>query len=98
MESNIILYTSNNGEVSIQVQYEDGMFWLTQKRMAELFGVNVRTINEHLKYLYQISELQEERTIRKIRIVQLEGKREVEREVTFYHLDIIQFTHNLWMN
>ena len=53
MESNIILYTSNNGEVSIQVQYEDGTFWLTQKRMAELFGVNVRTINEHIQNLYQ---------------------------------------------
>lgn len=89
MESNIILYTSDNGEVSIQVQYEDGTFWLTQKRMAELFGVNVRTINEHLKHLYQTYELQEERTIRKIRIVQREGKREVEREVAFYHLDAI---------
>lgn len=89
MGINIILYTSNNGEVSIQVQYEDGTFWLTQKRMADLFGVNVRTINEHLKNLYQTSELQEERTIRKIRIVQTEGKREVERDVTFYHLDAI---------
>jgi len=89
MESNIILYTSNNGEVSIQVQYEDGTFWLTQKRMAELFGVNTNTINYHLKDLYQSQELLEERTIRKIRIVQTEGKREVEREVTFYHLDVI---------
>lgn len=89
MESNIILYTSNNGDVSIQVQHEDGTFWLTQKRMAELFGVNVRTINEHLKNLYETSELQEVRTIRKIRIVQKEGKRDVEREVTFYHLDAI---------
>lgn len=89
MESKIILYTSNNGEVSIQVQYEDGTFWLTQKRMADLFGVNVKTINEHLKNLYQTSELQEDRTIRKIRIVQKEGKRNVERELTFYHLDAI---------
>lgn len=89
MESNIILYTSNNGEVSIQVQYEDGTFWLTQKRMAELFGVDVRTINEHLGNLYKSGELQRERTIRKIRIVQTEGKRQVERELTFYHLDAI---------
>ncbi len=89
MESNIILYTSNNGDVSIQVQYEDGTFWLTQKRMAELFGVNVNTINYHLKELYNSAEIQENRTIRKIRIVQKEGKREVEREVTFYHLDAI---------
>ena len=89
MESNLILYTSNNGDVSIQVRYEDGTFWLSQKRMAELFGVNVRTINEHLKNLYETSELQEDRTNRKIRIVQKEGKRDVEREVTFYHLDAI---------
>ena len=58
MESNIILYTSNNGEVSIQVQYEDGTFWLTQKRMAELFGVNTNTINYHLKDLYKSNEIQ----------------------------------------
>lgn len=89
MESNIILYTSNNGDVSIQVRYEDGTFWLTQKRMAELFGVNVNTINYHLKELYNSAEIQEDRTIRKIRIVQKEGKREVEREVAFYHLDAI---------
>ncbi|MEE1233786.1 MAG: hypothetical protein U0L16_11075 [Phocaeicola sp.] len=65
MESNNILYTSNNGKVSIQVQYEDGTFWLTQKRMADLFGVNVNTINYHLKELYKSAELQEERTIQK---------------------------------
>ena len=89
MESNIILYTSNNNDVSVQVQYEDGTIWLTQKRMAELFGVNTNTINYHLKDLYKSSEIQEDRTIRKIRIVQMEGQREVERDVTFYNLDAI---------
>lgn len=89
MESKILLYSSNGGDVSIQVQYEDGTFWLTQKRMAELFGVATNTINYHLKDLFQTGELEENRTIRKIRIVQHEGKREVEREVTFYHLDAI---------
>lgn len=44
MESNIILYTTSGGSVSVQVQYEDGSFWLTQKRMAELFGVEVPTV------------------------------------------------------
>jgi len=89
MESNIILYTSDSGDVSIQVRYEDGTFWLTQKRMAELFNVNVRTISDHLRNIYQNGELQEEGTIRKIRIVQTEGKRQVERDVIFYHLDAI---------
>jgi hypothetical protein len=88
-ESNIIFYTTPNGQVSIQVQYEDGSFWLTQKRMAELFGVNVRTINEHLQNIYHSKELQKETTIRKIRIVQQEGNREVSRELDFYNLDTI---------
>ena len=89
MESNIILYTTDTGNVSVQVQYEDGTFWLTQKRMAELFGVDVRTVNYHLKEIYNSKELREEATIRKIRIVQQEGKRNVERELDFYHLKVI---------
>jgi hypothetical protein len=85
----IIFYTTPNGQVSVQVQFEDGSFWLTQKRMAELFGVDVRTINEHLQNIYLSKELQKEATIRKIRIVQQEGKREVSRELDFYNLDAI---------
>lgn len=89
MNSNIILYTTDGGSVSVQVQYEDGTFWLTQKRMAELFGVEVNTINYHLKEIFKSNELQESSTIRKIRIVQTEGNRNVERELDFYHLDAI---------
>ena len=89
MESSIILYTNDNGDVNIQVHYEDGTFWLTQKRMAELFNVNVSTINEHLKSIFSTGELSEEGTIRKFRIVQNEGTRQVKREVTFYPLDAI---------
>ena len=66
MESNLILYTSDNGDVSIQVCYEDGTFWLTQKRMAELFNVSVSTINEHLKSILNTGELSEDATIRNI--------------------------------
>lgn len=89
MESNLVLYTSDNGDVSIQVRYEDGTFWLTQKRMAELFNVSVSTINEHLKSIFNTGELTEEATIRKFRIVQNEGTRQVTREVAFYPLDAI---------
>src|SRR5574344_2519615 len=89
MNSNIILYTTDTGTVSVQMQYEDSTFWLTQKRMAELFGVEVNTINYHLKEIFQNGEIEENRTIRKIRIVQTEGKRNVERELDFYHLDAI---------
>lgn len=89
MKSNLILYKSDNGDVSIQVRYEDGTFWLTQKRMAELFNVSVSTINEHLKSIFNTGELTEEATIRKFRIVQNEGTRQVTREVAFYPLDAI---------
>ena len=89
MESNILLYSSDSGEVSVQVRYEDGTFWLTQKRMAELFSVDVRTVNENLQNIFASGEMSEEGTIRKIRIVQMEGKRKVERNVTFYPLEAI---------
>lgn len=89
MNSNLILYTTDTGSVSVQVQYEDGTFWLTQKRMAELFGVDVHTVNEHLGNIYAGGELLKDSTVRKIRIVQLEGKRNVECELDFYHLDAI---------
>lgn len=89
MENNIILYTTPDGYVNVQVQFEDGTFCLTQKRMAELFGVDVRTINEHLQNIYKSKELDKESTIRKIRIVQQEGSREVSRELDFFHLDTI---------
>lgn len=86
MNSNIILYTTDTGSVSVQVQYEDGTFWLTQKRMAELFGVEVNTINYHLKEIFQSGELQEVSVIRKIRITADEGKNYL---TNFYHLDAI---------
>lgn len=89
MQNNIILYTTSDGHVNVQVQFEDGTFWLTQKRMSELFGVEVNTINYHLKEIFKSGELEENPTIRKIRIVQQEGSREVSREVDFYHLDAI---------
>ena len=69
MAQEFILYTTDTGNVSVQVLYEDGTFWLTQKRMAELFGVEVPTINYHLKEIFNSGELTEAATIRKIRIV-----------------------------
>lgn len=86
MDSNIILYTTDTGNVSVQVQYEDGTFWLTQKRMAELFGVEVHTVNYHLKEIFQSGELQEDAVIRKIRITAVDGKNYL---TNFYHLDAI---------
>ena len=88
-EGTIIFYESPQGAVKVEIRFEDETFWLTQKKLAELFGVEVQTINYHLKEIFKSGELEEDSTIRKIRIVQQEGKREVSREVDFYNLDAI---------
>ena len=86
----LIVYQSQNNEnISVEVVYENEEFWLTQKSMANLFNVEVNTINYHLKEIFESEELKENRTIRKIRIVQTEGDRSVSREITFYSLDAI---------
>ena len=74
---------------SIEMRYEDENIWLTQKMMATLYDVNVRTINEHIKKIYSDSELETISTIRKFRIVQTEGSRQVSREVAHYNLQMI---------
>ena len=91
MENNtdIIFYSSPEGHIRVEVVYEEETFWLSQKRMAELFGVEVNTINYHLKEIFKSGELKEDRTIRRIRIVQQEGSRNVQREVDFFNLDAI---------
>jgi len=89
IEGELILYQTDEGLVRIEVRYEDETFWLSQKRMAELFGVDVRTVNEHLQNIYASGELIQDPTIRKIRIVQREGSRDVAREIEFYNLDAI---------
>ena len=83
-----IAATGSNAE-SIEMRYEDENIWLTQKMMATLYDVDVRTINEHVKKIYLDSELQEEATIRNFRIVQNEGNRQVSREINHYNLQMI---------
>lgn len=85
----IIFYTTPDGAVHVEVFFQNETFWLSQKKMAELFGVDVRTVNEHLKNIFKTNELSEDATIRKIRIVQKEGSRNVARDVDFYNLDAI---------
>jgi hypothetical protein len=84
-----LMFTTQAGENSIEARYEDETIWLSQKLMGELFQVDVRTINEHLKNIYKQEEQTESATIRYFRIVQTEGNREVNREVAFYNLDAI---------
>lgn len=88
-QSDILIYQSEDGQTRIDVQLIDETVWLTQKLMAELFQVKIPTINEHIKNIYSEGELVSEATIRKFRIVQKEGKRDVERLIDFFNLDVI---------
>ena len=74
---------------SIEMRYEDENIWLTQKMMATLYDVDVRTINEHIKKIYSDSELEEDSTVRNFRIVQTEGSRQVTRDTKHYNLQMI---------
>ena len=86
----LIIYQSQNNEnISVEVLYDEEDFWLTQKSMSKLFNVEVNTVNYHLKEIFESRELEENRTIRKIRTVQNEGTRSVSRELAFYSLDAI---------
>ena len=74
---------------SIEMRYEDENIWLTQKMMATLYDVSVAAINQHIKKIYEDSELEPESTIKKFLIVQMEGSRQVSREVAHYNLQMI---------
>jgi len=87
--SEIILYTTPQGDVKLEVIVRDDTVWLTQKAIGELFGVTKSTISEHLTNIYQNSELEKAATVRKIRTVQTEAGREVSRNLEFYNLDAI---------
>ncbi len=85
----IILYTAPNGNIRVDVYIEDETVWLTQKSIAELFGVTKSTISEHFTNIFETQELNREATVRKFRTVQQEGIRNVTRDVEFYNLDAI---------
>lgn len=76
-------------EKTIEVRYQDENIWLTQKMMAELYGVKVSTINEHIKKIFADNELVEDSTIRNFRIVQNEGGRKTNRDTKHYNLQMI---------
>ena len=74
-----------DSEDSIELRYEDENIWLTQKMMATLYDVSAAAINQHIKKIYNDSELEPEATIKKYLIVQTEGSRQVEREVNRFN-------------
>src|SRR5574344_1156185 len=84
-----LTYIASSGKTGVEIRYEDENIWLTQKMLASLYEVEANTINYHIKKIYDDKELNEESTIRKFRIVQKEGNRNVEREVIHYNLQMI---------
>lgn len=84
--SEFLIFTQQAGEKGIEARYEDGTIWLTQKLMAELFGVDVRTVNEHLQNIYESKELDQNSVIRNFRITANDGKN---YNTQFYNLDAI---------
>lgn len=84
--TDIILYTSIEGNIKIEVVYGEETFWLTQKRLAELFGVEVPAISKHLKNIFESGELQENQVISKMETAASDGKNYL---TTFYNLDAV---------
>lgn len=89
MTSEILIYQNTDGNIKIDVRLQEETVWLTQDQMATLFGKARNTITEHIQNVYEEGELEQNRTSRKFRQVRTEGKREVEREIDHYNLDVI---------
>jgi len=87
--NDIVIYQTDNGAIQLHSDVDAETIWATQKQMAEVFDVNVRTINEHIKNIFKDEELPENPTIRKFRIAQKEGSKTVSRDISHYNLDMI---------
>ncbi|HMA78754.1 MAG TPA: virulence protein RhuM/Fic/DOC family protein [Candidatus Paceibacterota bacterium] len=88
-QTELVIFTHGRQKVKLKGDFDRETLWASQAEIAAVFGVDVRTVNEHLNNIYKIKELEEMATIRKFRIVRKEGSREVEREIMHYNLDAI---------
>lgn len=89
MESQILIYQNTEGNIKIDVTLNEETVWLTQTQMQELFQKSKATISEHIKNVFDEEELNESATVRKFRTVQTEGKRQVERDIDHFNLDVV---------
>ena len=85
----IVIFDAGDNAVEVRLDTAQDTVWLTQRQMSELFGKDVRTVNEHVQNVYAEGELEREPTIRNFRIVRQEGARQVSRELEHYSLDVI---------
>ena len=88
-ENKIVIYQSPSGAIELRGDVKSETIWATQIQIANAFGVNVRTVNEHIKNIYKTKELLEKPTVRNFRIVQNEGDRKIERDIKHYNLDMV---------
>lgn len=89
MNSEILIYQNTEGNIKIDVRLEEETVWLTQAQLCELFQKSKATISEHIKNVFEEGELDARSTVRKFRTVQMEGNRNVEREIDYLNLDVI---------
>ena len=87
--TNMLLYNTPNGRVKVEIYVQNETVWLTQQKIADLFGIDRSVITKHLKNIYRERELSREATCAKIAQVQLEGERSVNRQIEYYNLDAI---------
>lgn len=87
--SELVMYTTVDGLTKIDVTFENETVWLSLEQMAELFQRDKSTISRHIKKIYEEGELIREATVANFATVQMEGNREVERDIEYYNLDVI---------
>ena len=87
--SNIIMYTTEDGLTKIETTFDEDTVWLSLDQMAELFQRDKSTISRHIKKIYEEGELQRDSTVANFATVQIEGERQVERYIDYYNLDVI---------
>lgn len=88
-QSPIVIYEGTDLVVDVRLDTEESTVWLTQRQMADLFGKDVRTVNEHLQNVFLEGELERDATVRDFRMVRQDGRREVTRSIEHYNLDVI---------
>ncbi len=88
-DSSLLLYQTEDGQTKIEVRLQDETVWLSQAQLCELFDKDKRTISEHIQNIFKEGELSPDSTVRKFRTVQIEGPREVARQIDCYNLDVI---------
>jgi hypothetical protein len=84
----ILIYSSDDGITKIDVKLEDETVWLTQQQMADLYHTSKSNVSEHITNIFKEGELDRESTVQKFRTVQIEGGRNVERNLLYYNLDM----------